>query len=176
MRRSITILLALFCLVVLTAAPLGAADEVPFKTKATVTSASDLFPIPELCGDPALGVLGQVVEYSGTGTHLGRFEMVETICLDLGALDPPLQPILAFEVFGTVYAANGDELTFYVDGIMNVLTNEVDDGGFDFTGGTGRFESAHGHGEAVLLRDSAGDLIGNTMTGTITYSASDRSQ
>ena len=102
--------------------------------------------------------------------------MVETICLDLGALDPPLQPILAFEVFGTVYAANGDELTFYVDGIMNVLTNEVDDGGFDFTGGTGRFESAHGHGEAVLLRDSAGDLIGNTMTGTITYSASDRSQ
>ena len=170
MRRSITLFLALFGLVVLTAVPLGAADEVPFKTKATVESASDPFPIPDLCGDPALGFLGQVVEYSGTGTHLGRFEMVETICLDLGALDPPSQPILAFEVFGAFYAANGDELTFYVDGIMNVRTNEVDDGG------TGRFEAAHGHGEAVLLRDSAGVLIGNTMTGTITYSASDRSQ
>ena len=176
MRRSVTLSLALVSLVVLSAVPLGAADEVPFKAKATVTSASDLYPMPQPCGDPNLGILGQVVEYSGTGTHLGRFEMVETICLNLGALDPPVQPLLSFEVFGIIYAANGDELTFYVDGVMNVLTSEVHDGGFDFTGGSGRFESAQGHGEAVLLRDSAGVLIGNRMFGMISYSASDRSR
>lgn len=174
MRRSITLSLALFSLVVLTAVPLGAADDVPFKSRATVTSASDVLPMPEPCGDPALGLMGQVVEYRGTGTHVGRFEMVETICLNLGELDPPLQPLLSFEVFGVFYAANGDELEFYVDGVMNVLTNEVDDGGFDFTGGTGLFESAQGHGDAVLIRDGDGVLLGNTMAGTISYTASDR--
>jgi hypothetical protein len=174
MRRLSISLLAVVGLVVMTAVPVGAAGDVPFKAKATVESTTDLHPIPAVCGDPALGFLGQVVEYRGTGTHLGRFELVETICMEMGALDPPGQPLLPFEVFGTYFAANGDELDLHVEGVINVLTGTVDDGGFHFTGGSGRFESATGSGHAVLIRDAEGALIAQTARGVIDYAASDR--
>jgi hypothetical protein len=175
MRRLLIALLAVAGLVVMTAVPVGAADEVPFKTKATVVSTTPVQPIPEVCGDPDLGFLGQVVVYEGTGTHLGRFELVETICLDFSELEPPAQPMLPFEVLGTYYAANGDELDFHVDGVINVITGETTDDGFHFAGGFGRFESATGSGHAMLIRDAEGILLGQTTSGVISYAASNRS-
>ncbi len=174
MKRSVILLVAVVGLATMTVAPAGAGDDLPFKTKATLVSASELQPIPELCGNPAQGFLGEVDVYRGTGTHLGRFKLVETVCLDLRGFDPPIQPVLSFEVFGTYYAANGDELTFYVDGVINVVTGVIDDGGFEFTGGSGRFESATGSGDAVLLRDADGDVFAQTTSGVISYAASDR--
>jgi hypothetical protein len=47
--------------------------------------------------------------------------------------------------------------------------------GLVFDGGTGRFESATGNAEEMLIRDDYG-IIGMTMEGTISYDASDRSE
>ena len=120
--------------------------------------------------DTVEGFLGQEVVWVGTGTHLGRFDEFETVCLDMGA--PPLVP---FVVYGKFVAANGDELAYYIEGLFNLATQEGTDGGLNFTGGTGRFTNASGWAEAQLIRDAQGNTIASRLPGWISYEASDRS-
>ena len=151
-------------LVATMAAPALAGKELPFKAKADV-----VFSEPSL--DCENGYVGDYSESIGTGTHLGRFHLSETLCLDFSGA-----PIIEFYVEGMLVAANGDELYFHVeDGVFNAGTGETSSSGWLFDGGTGRFESADGQASETLIRNSAGDLIGLTVVGWISFDASDRS-
>lgn len=169
MRRLLALGVASLLLIGLSAAPVSARSDLPFKAQADVVSLSEPMPI-EVCGDPAEGFLGQEFVMAGTATHLGRFDQFEVICLDMRT--PPLVP---FVVHGTFTAANGDELTYLVEGLANLATGEGTDGGTNFTGGTGRFAHASGTAAAVFLRDAQGTAYAETLSGWISYDAADRS-
>lgn len=169
MRRLLALGVASLLLIGLSAAPVSAGSDLPFKAKADVVSLTDPMPI-EVCGDPAEGFLGQEFLLAGTATHLGRFDQFEIICEDMRAL-----PLMPFVVYGTYTAANGDELYYLVEGFVNVATGESADGGTYFTGGTGRFAHASGWAATVFFRDAQGTAYAETQSGWISYDASDRS-
>ena len=145
----------------LVAVPAAAGGDRPFKAKADRVSAEfGLFPECE-------GIVGERAVYTGTATHLGRVDLVEFLCLDFS--EDPEDPLVPFVVYGEYVAANGDELTFFVEGVFNRDTGVVVDGGFDFTGGTGRFEDATGSGETDLIRDDGGTIVALRQVGRISY-------
>ena len=163
MRRQLVLLVVLvLALGVLLAAPVsgqGHSDlqDRPFKATADRVAAgpSDMCPPGYLVAEDST--------YTGTGTHLGRFELYETLCLD---------PFLGgFFVDGKLVAANDDELYFRVDGTFPPLESS----GWVFQGGTGRFASAEGVAHETLIRDDGGAIIGVEAVGTIRFDASDRS-
>jgi hypothetical protein len=166
MRRIWLPVLVSILLVGATAVPALAGKDVPFKAHADRVSAGLLGPNP-LCPK---GYVGEDSGSIGTGTHLGRLHLFETLCLDFRT--PPITP---FEVYGELVAANGDHLTFRVDGDFSLITGEMTSSGWVFTGGTGRFASAEGRAEDMLIRDSEGILVRVNAAGTITFKASDRS-
>ena len=168
MRRLLALSVATLLLIGLSAAPVTAGSDLPFKAKADVVSLSEPMPI-EVCGDPP-GFLGQELVLTGTATHLGRFDQFEVICLDMRAF-----PLVPFVVYGTYTTGNGDELDYFVEGLFNFATGEGTDGGTNFTGGTGRFANASGSAAAVFLRDAQGTAYAQTVSGWISYDASDRS-
>jgi len=170
MRRLLALSVASLLLIGLSAAPVTAGSDLPFKAKADVVSLTDPMPIA-VCGDPAQGFLGQELVLAGTGTHLGGFDQFEVICEDMRAL-----PLMPFVVYGTYTAANGDELDYLVEGLVNLATGESTDGGMIVTGGTGRFAHATGWAAAVFLRDAQGVAYAQTVSGWISYDASDRSE
>lgn len=166
MRRIWLPVLVSILLVGTTALPAVAGEDLPFKVRADRVWAGPLGPNP-LCPD---GYLGEESEYTGVGTHLGRLQLFETLCLDLSS-----PPLTVFEVYGELVAANGDQLNFHVVGEFNLATGEMASSGWVFDGGTGRFESAEGQADEMLIRNSEGAIIGVTAAGTITFDASDRS-
>lgn len=168
MRRLLALTVASLLLIGLSAAPVTAGSDLPFKAKADVVSLTDPGPIA-ICGD-APDFLGQEFVLAGTATHLGRFDQHEFICLDMRAF-----PLVPFVVYGTCTAASGDELDYIVEGLANLVTGEATDGGTIFTGGTGRFAHASGWAAAVFLRDAQGTAYAETLSGWISYDASDRS-
>ena len=166
MRRIWLPVLVSILLVGTAAMPASAGEDLPFKVHTERVSAGLLGPNPS-CPE---GYVGEDSESIGKGTHLGRFHMFETLCLDFRT--PPIAP---FEVHGELVAANGDHLNFHVEGVFNLITGEMTSSGWIFDGGTGRFESAEGQADEILIRDSEGTLIGVKAVGTITFDASDRS-
>jgi hypothetical protein len=137
-----------------TAVPALAGKDLPFKAKTVVVNEQE----NNGCTD---------TDHVGTGTHLGRFDLSETLCVV-----PPF-----FDVVGTLVAANGDELYFTAEGEFDLDTFElVWSTGWVFDGGTGRFENATGQADETLIRESpTGPIIGVTVKGTISFEASDRS-
>jgi len=168
MRRLLALSIASLLLIGLSAAPVTAGSDLPFKVQADVVSLTDPMPI-EACGD-APDFLGQELVLAGKATHLGRVDQFEVICEDMRAL-----PLMPFVVYGTYTAANGDELNYLVEGFVNLATGENADGGMIVTGGTGRFAHASGWAAAVFLRDAQGVAYAQTVSGWISYDASDRS-
>ena len=140
-----------------TAVPALAGKDLPFKAKTVVVNEQE----NNGCTD---------TDHVGTGTHLGRFHLYETLCVDDSGY-----PVIVFSVTGRLVAANGDELYFDADGELNMSTGVMSSTGWVFDGGTGRFENASGQADETLIRNPAGDLIGVTVAGTISYDASDRS-
>ena len=139
-------------------------DALPFKAKTDV-----VFSGPST--DCVAGYDGTYTEHIGTGTHLGRFHLDETLCVD----DSEAPTNIVFYVTGTLVAANGDELYFEADGNLNLITGVMTSTGWLFEGGTGRFENADGQADETLIRNSAGAIVGIIAKGTISYDASDRS-
>jgi len=124
------------CLVLVPAVawPVRAGDRRPFKGNCVATwdnVFNGLFM-------PPANFIGQ-----GNVTHLGLAHQQGTM-----TLEPPIdvQQVM-FPGHGTVTltAANGDELTFHFEGVLDVNTG-VGDGRFEFVGGTGRFAGATGGG------------------------------
>ncbi|MDH3398775.1 MAG: hypothetical protein OEM81_13230 [Acidimicrobiia bacterium] len=166
--HKLMLLVLVVVLLGLAAVPVTAGSDRPFKAKADLVSSIGPVPNPQ-CGDPAAGFLGVEEVWEGTGTHLGRFHEFSTLCLDVRDFNPPTQPLTPFKVYGKSVAANGDELTFFAEGIFNVLTCEITGGGFEFTGGTGRFQSVEGSGTTAFVRDSQCNASALRHTGVISY-------
>lgn len=120
----------LSCVIVLCGAGAFAARQtvtVPFVVRGLGT----LTPRP----DGAFDVTG-----AGEGTHLGHFTVS-----GIQTLQPGMPP--TFEGHVTFSAADGDELYVTVTGIMtSAPPNPAGAGGYEITGGSGRFEGASGEG------------------------------
>lgn len=89
--------------------------------------------------DPSNTVFDVVATGSGTATHLGAFTVERTATLT--ATDTP--GIFDFKGEAVLTAADGDVLTTEIDGTFNAVTGHADLG-YEWTGGTGRFEHATG--------------------------------
>ena len=89
--------------------------------------------------DEAAGVLHAAVPGEGTMTHLGRFEIQQSGCIDFatGAVT---------EGRGVLTAANGDEVHLEYAGSATSVTPLTYALHYVVTGGTGRFLSAEGGG------------------------------
>ena len=146
----------LFAALLLGAAPVAAGEPmVPFKATAQLASET-----PSGCGPFG----GTVSVYRGQATHLGLFELTETVCYTKFEY-----PVIDFTVASVYVAANGDRLESNASGAFNVMTGEKTGEGFKFTGGTGRFEHAAGGGSTRLLFDSEFNVTGLVQTGWVSY-------
>ena len=124
--------------------------SVPFK--AEFFTGGGLDPEDTSCGGPP--VLKNVQDGSGEATHLGRFDVHITFCMDVtdfadGKIEG--EESLPYDRgVGVFIAANGDELYFTISG--EVVATEKPGYQLEFadawivTGGTGRFEGATGSG------------------------------
>ncbi len=97
----------------------------------------------------AFGPDGATFEGGGPVTHMGN--TTQTGILFLSPV-PNAQGLYPGHGSVTITAANGDELTFDYEGLLNPLTGEGT-GTFTFTGGTGRFAHATGGGTFDALID-----------------------
>jgi hypothetical protein len=127
----------------LAVAPLGAAEERPFKGGAL----SELVSFDYATASAVWKVVG------GNVTHLGQVTGVGMVYYDPATW----MPIAAVQ---TLVAANGDEL--YLTTTASTYT---------ITGGTGRFAGATGSGSltAVTVGDPADEQVAITWDGDISY-------
>lgn len=138
------------------------------------TDLAGLAPGPECAQDQLVNT--QVGE--GTATHLGRFSVTITFCVnvaDLGVLaDGQLtegESLPYSDGVGVLTAANGDELHMEVAG--TILPSQDPDydfqfiDPFSFVGGTGRFADASGHGMTESYVDFAGGRTDHGWTGVV---------
>ena len=116
----------------------------------------------ENCGDPGQGRLLNIQEGQGESPQLGTFTVRITFCVDATDIldDGQLtegESIPYDNGAGVFTTANGDELWITTSGA--VLPSDHPDFAyefkdpFEFTGGTGRFEGAHGNGMTDSLVD-----------------------
>jgi hypothetical protein len=144
----------------------------PFRAS-LFTGIAGLAPDPA-CGDPPRFLNTQVGE--GEATHLGRFSVVITFCIDATDVldDGQLtegESLPYDQGVGTLIAANGDELYLSISGA--VLPSDHPDFDFEFhdpfsfTGGTGRFEGATGGGSTDSYVDQAADRTEHDWTGRL---------
>jgi hypothetical protein len=155
-------------------APAHVVLETPFQARA-YTDLAGLAPDP-LCGDPPRFLNTQVG--AGEATHLGRFTVHITFCVDAtDLLDDGMltegESVPYDNGFGVLVAANGDELYMAIAGA--VLPS--DDPAFDFefhdpftfVGGTGRFEGATGEGMTDSFVDQAADRTYHDWSGVLRH-------
>ena len=98
------------------------------------------------------GLFAPPATFTGTSlvTHMGRTAQQGTLVLGT----PDENFVAPGSGFVTMTAANGDELTFYYEGLLYAQTGEGI-GTFTFTSGTGRFASATGGGTFYALIDTS---------------------
>jgi len=119
--------------------------------------------------DEAAGVVRDADPGTGTGTHIGRFAIDQTMCVNTvtGAVT---------DGAATVITANGDEIYMTVEGqAVPGSTPPAFDLAYRVVGGTGRFANAEGAIFARVVQTSPTDWTA-TSTGWFRYSASDRSE
>src|SRR5579875_3463315 len=124
-----------FCLLLVLGASASpaAAEERPFHGSVEATW-DDIF--------EAFGPDGATFEGGGPVTHMGNTTQTGILYLSSEANAQGLYPGHGSV---TITAANGDEVTFDYEGLLDPLTGEGT-GTFTFTGGTGRFAGATGGG------------------------------
>ena len=162
MRRQLVLLVILVLVLGLVAAPASGKRSSDLRDRPFKATADRIAAEPSEDCPPGY-LVAEDSTYTGTGTHLGRFKLYETLCLD------PVTGI--FFVDGKLVAANSDELNFRVDGTFPLVSS-----GWVFNGGTGRFASAEGVAHETLIRDDGGPIIGVVAEGIIRFDASDRSR
>ena len=108
---------------------------------------------------PCAAGVAYAAQGSGNATHIGRFDIDLTWCLD-----PATGAITSGGA--TVVAANGDRMTFDVDG-QAASPGELDMH-FVIVGGTGRFADASGYVDVVALVGATGSWT-SEGTGWMSY-------
>src|SRR6266487_671528 len=160
-HRSLVIsLLFLAGVLVLTAMPMAAADQVPFKMTLNLMTTS-IAPNPDACGTGSLvNIVG-----NGNATELGRFTDTQHHCI--------YPDSLVFDNGHFVFtAANGDLLVGSYHGFLTPTGNPtVFDvhGQWVVTGGTGRFANATGSGVASGSLNAETGLVNLKLDGTISH-------
>jgi hypothetical protein len=144
----------------------------PFRAR-MFTRLAGLVPDPR-CGDFPRLLNTQAGE--GQATHLGRFSVVITFCVDVtDVLDDGMltagESLPYDNGFGTLTGANGDVLYIEISGA--VLPSDHPDYNFEFhdpfhfTGGTGRFTGATGEGMTASFVDQSDDRTDHEWLGTL---------
>lgn len=155
--------------------PASAEVTIPFRGQ-FYTDLAGLAPDPA-CGAPPWLLNTQVG--AGHATHLGQFTVHITFCVDATDLldDGQLtagESLPYVDGFGTMVAANGDELHIEIEGAVIPSTNPEYDfqfsDPFTFVGGTGRFTEATGAGMTSSFVSSAIQRTTHDWTGTLTVS------
>lgn len=148
------------------------AVSVPFKAR-LFTAGEGLAPDAS-CGAPPRLLNTQVGE--GVATHLGRFSVRITFCMDVTDFLDDLQltegESLPYDNgIGTLVAANGDELYLEISGEVVPSAHPDFDlefhDRFRFTGGTGRFSGASGEGTTDSFVDQEADRTQHEWRGTL---------
>jgi hypothetical protein len=141
-------------------------------------------------GDPLAPACaaGALWRYNAVGhgefSHLGDVDYSMTHCTygTVFAGDPPM-PVAGTFAQGriVIVADNGDELYLSHSGEFHIVitasgpVSVVDPMTWTITGGTGRFQNATGSGTTKGLGDILNNTTSATWSGTIIYTASDRS-
>ncbi|MDX1638590.1 MAG: hypothetical protein R3281_11510 [Balneolaceae bacterium] len=152
----------------------------PFKADFfTVLNEEEVAANPNACDTPPFTAYN-VQEGSGEATHLGKFTVLITFCGDISELLPgddspgvlePGETIPYNNGMGSFVASNGDKLFFTISG--EVLPSDHPDYNFEFrdpftfTGGTGRFSGANGHGITDSFVELSTDRTDHIWTGTL---------
>ncbi|HMB94097.1 MAG TPA: hypothetical protein VKP65_24830 [Rhodothermales bacterium] len=130
--------------------------------------------------DPTCGVAPPYFRVTqegfGEATHLGRFTFYATFCVDAtDVLDGMLtagESIPYFDGFGTLTAANGDELWIELAGEILPVDDPVFEyqfsDPFDVVGGTGRFDGASGSGVTNSFVDTDISRTQHEWSGVLT--------
>ena len=119
--------------------------------------------VATLITDPSGMPIGAVATGSGTATHLGQWTVTGN-----PKYTPDNNGVLHSSGEASLIAANGDELRFQIDGILDPVA-AVDQGVFHFVGGTGRFEQATGDANFVVSINPVTGGFELTVVGTINY-------
>jgi hypothetical protein len=146
---------------------------VPFKAK--FFTAGGLVFGDISCGPPPIFL--NIQEGDGQATHLGKFEVYISFCMDVSDFldDGQLtegESLPYDNGVGTFTAANGDELWFTISGA--VLPSDHPDfdfeffDPFEFTGGTGRFQNAGGNGVTYSFVNASEGRTEHHWTGSLT--------
>lgn len=141
---------------------------------------SDFFTdLAGLAPDPACGDLPRMLNIQvgeGRATHLGRFTIHITFCVDVtDVLDDGqltgTESLPYDNGFGTLVAANGDELYIEISGAVLPSGHPDFDlefhDSFQFTGGTGRFAGATGQGMTDSFVDQAAGRTYHDWSGVL---------
>jgi hypothetical protein len=129
------------------------------------TSTGVLWPIG-FCDETA-GIARWWVEGSGTASHVGRFSIGKSMCLD------PVTGAVT-DGYGGLVAANGDRIHMVFTGQMVQPEPPTFALLYHIVGGTGRFENAAGE-LAVRTMLTSESTWTSSGSGWMSYDASDRS-
>ena len=119
--------------------------------------------VATLITDESGHLIGATPTGSGTATHLGQWTVTGNV-----TYTPDSNGVLHSGGNATITAANGDKLQVQIDGILDPIA-AVDQGVFNFVGGTGRFEGVSGSANFLV---SINPLTGGfelTVVGKINY-------
>ncbi len=119
--------------------------------------------------DEAGNLIGANVTSSGTATHLGLWTSTGTVNFSPDPVNPGR---MLSSGTGAFTAANGDKLAFAFSGALEASPGSetaTDQGVFHFTGGTGRFASASGSVDALVVINVLTGAFEITMVGNIDY-------
>ena len=119
--------------------------------------------VATLITDDAGHLIGGIPTGSGTATHLGQWTVAGIV-----HYTPDANGVLHSSGDATITAANGDKLQVQIDGILDPVA-AVDQGVFNFVGGTGRFEGASGSANFVVSINPVTGGFDLTVVGKINY-------
>ena len=115
----------------------------------------------------------ETLSLTGYATHLGNFTGIMYFDKTNIVVDPVSHKITGVKIYGTIVAANGDEIFFGPNDPGMVITGPGPSGILSgitkFTGGSGRFEGCSGEILNTGIFDMGNDYAKWTSEGRIDY-------